>query len=68
MQQTVRLDFTLNAGAVSEPVEVSSAVDQLQSENAMVGAVITNRDIVELPLNGRNNSYVVLPFLLSADR
>lgn len=53
VQQTVRLDFTLQVGQVSESVEVAATADQLQAENATVGTVIENRGIVELPLNGR---------------
>ena len=54
VQQTVRLDFNLQVGQVSESVEVSAQTVQLQSENATVGTVIDNKRIVELPLNGRN--------------
>ena len=54
VQQTVRLDFTLQVGALSESIEVAASADQLQQENATVGTVIENRDIVQLPLNGRN--------------
>src|SRR4051794_39105047 len=34
VQQTVRLDFTLTVGQVSESIEVSSQAAQLQTENA----------------------------------
>lgn len=54
VQQTVRLDFNLQVGQVSESIEVSALAVQLQSENATVGTVIENKRIVELPLNGRN--------------
>ena len=54
VQQTVRLDFTMQIGQVSESVEVSANASQLQAENSTVGTVIENRGIVELPLNGRN--------------
>jgi hypothetical protein len=54
VQQTVRLDFTLQVGAVSESVEVTAAADQLQQENATIGTVIGNQAIVQLGLNGRN--------------
>src|SRR5665213_2432139 len=53
VQQSVRLDLTLQVGQVSETVEVSATAALLQSENATVGTVIENRGIVELPLNGR---------------
>src|SRR5512133_1744298 len=54
VQQTVRLDFTLTLGLVSESIEVVGTAAQLQSENSTVGTVIENKRIVELPLNGRN--------------
>lgn len=53
VQQTVRLDFTLQVGDVSQSVEVQATSTQLQAENATVGTVVENRGIVELPLNGR---------------
>ena len=54
VQQTVRLDVTLQVGQVSESVEVSAQADLLQAENASVGTVVENKAIVELPLNGRS--------------
>src|ERR1700722_212658 len=53
VQQTVRLDYTLQVGQVNESVEVQTAVNMLQAENATVGTVISNQSINELPLNGR---------------
>ena len=53
VQQTVRLDFALQVGQLSESIEVQASADQLQQENATVGTVIENRGIEELPLNGR---------------
>ena len=53
VQQTVRLDFTLQVGQVTESVEVSAQADLLQAENASVGTVIENKGVTELPLNGR---------------
>jgi len=54
VQQTVRLDFALTVGQISESIEVTGAAAQLQAENSTVGTVIENQRIVELPLNGRN--------------
>jgi hypothetical protein len=54
VQQNARLDFELPLGQVSESVEVTAQAALLSSENATVGAVIDNKGIVELPLNGRN--------------
>ena len=53
VQQSVRLDFALEVGQVTESVQVEAAADLLQSENATVGSVIQSKSITELPLNGR---------------
>ena len=53
VQQSLRLDFTLQVGQVSESVEVSATAALLQSENATVGTVVETKSITELPLNGR---------------
>jgi hypothetical protein len=50
----VRHDFSLDVGNVAESIEVSADAVLLTTENATTGAVIENRRIVELPLNGRN--------------
>ena len=54
VDQVVRLDFILKPGALSETVEVSASAALLDSETATVGQVISNKSIVEMPLNGRN--------------
>jgi hypothetical protein len=54
VQQTARLDFTLQVGQLSQSVIVDATGAQLQAENVTVGTVIDNKRIVELPLNGRN--------------
>jgi len=53
VQQSLRLDLTLQIGSVSESVEVSATATLLQAENATVGTVIETKSITELPLNGR---------------
>src|SRR5213594_2128711 len=54
VQQSARLDFTLQVGDVSQTVEVEGTTALIATENATVGTVIENRRIVEMPLNGRN--------------
>ncbi|MDZ4799741.1 MAG: TonB-dependent receptor [Bryobacteraceae bacterium] len=54
VQQTARIDFGLEVGQVSETVEVSASAALLTTENATVGAVIEQKRITDLPLNGRN--------------
>ena len=50
----VRINFAMEIGDVTETVEVSAAAVTLNTENAVVGGVIENKRVIELPLNGRN--------------
>src|SRR5207248_8334240 len=54
VQQSARIDFTLQVGEVSQTVQVEGTAALIATENATVGTVIENRRIVEMPLNGRN--------------
>lgn len=53
VQASVRLDFTLAVGQLTESIEVQASADQLQQENSTLGTVIQTQQISELPLNGR---------------
>ncbi|MCZ2152117.1 MAG: TonB-dependent receptor [Bryobacterales bacterium] len=50
----VRTDITMQVGNVSEKVEVEGTTPQLQTNTAVLGSVIDNRTMLELPLNNRN--------------
>lgn len=50
------LDFDLTLGETSSVIEVNSTVPLLNSESGSLGHVMTNRQIVDLPLNGRGFS------------
>jgi len=52
--QNVRADITLQAGAVTEQVEVTAVTPVVSAEDAALGAVVDQKKIVELPLNGRD--------------
>lgn len=54
VEQTVRVNVTLEIGTLAETTEVTGVAPLITTENATVGTVIENRRIVELPLNGRN--------------
>ena len=54
VQDRLRIDFALSVGSVSESVEVTAEAPAIQSETSSLGEVITNRQIVQLPLNGRD--------------
>lgn len=58
IQQQAVVDFTLSPGQVTSTIEVSAAVPALQSENASVGQVVQARQINNLPLNGRNYTFL----------
>ena len=53
VQQTGRLDVTMEVGQVGETVTISAASALLNSENTTLGTVIENKIVTELPLNGR---------------
>jgi hypothetical protein len=53
VNQEVRIDFALKVGSTSDRVVVEAAAPLVQSENATTGAVVDERKIKELPLNGR---------------
>lgn len=58
--QIVRIDFTLELGAVAETVEVTAQTPVLQTETATVGEVISGTTLESLPLNGRNTGQLSL--------
>jgi hypothetical protein len=60
VNQTARLDIPLTIGQVSEQVTVSAEASLLETETSSRGAVIDQRKIVELPLNGRDYNQLAL--------
>jgi hypothetical protein len=58
IQQQPVVDFSLAPGQVSSSVEVMAAAPTLQSENASVSQVVQSREINNLPLNGRNYTFL----------
>jgi hypothetical protein len=54
VQQSLRQDFTMAVGEVTQTVTVQATGALLQVENATLGSVVENAAINELPLNGRN--------------
>ncbi len=54
----VVINFALKPGAVTQTVEVVATVPVLQTQNAAVGQVVDSRNVNELPLNGRNFTFL----------
>jgi hypothetical protein len=55
---SVVANFTLKPGQVAETVEVTSAAPVLETQEASVGQVINARNVNNLPLNGRNFTFL----------
>ena len=51
--QAARVELTLNLGRLSTEVQVTAETPLLNTESATLSEVITNEQIVDLPLNGR---------------
>src|SRR5437764_2275284 len=58
VQEQARADFRLVTGSITETVEVTAAAPQLQTQDASVGTVATREQINDLPLNGRNYTFL----------
>jgi len=58
-----QLDAVLGIGQVTDSVDVQSAVPLLQTADSTVGTVINNKQIEDLPLNGRDYLQLAAPFI-----
>src|SRR5215510_13280299 len=54
INQVLRVDVKLPLGTRSDVVEITGAAAQVETVNPTLGASVTARPIVDLPLNGRN--------------
>jgi hypothetical protein len=54
VDQIGRIDFSMEVGAVQESVKVEASAVLLDAATSTVGTVVQNRQVTELPLNGRN--------------
>jgi hypothetical protein len=61
VNQAVRVDFTLDVGAVNEEVMVTAAEPLVESESSSLGQVIEQSRVSDLPLDGRD--FVELAYL-----
>jgi hypothetical protein len=53
VDQTLRSDITMSLGQINQSVQVTGSLATLNTDTADVGVVIENRQVVDLPLNGR---------------
>ncbi len=58
VQQRVLLDFVLQPGQTTQTIEVTGEPPALQTQDASVGQVVTAQAINQLPLNGRNFTFL----------
>src|SRR5215467_9869004 len=57
---TVTVDFKLTVGDVQQTIEVKEEAPLLQSQTAAVSQLISNQQIIEMPLNGRTFTSLLL--------
>ncbi|HXX23206.1 MAG TPA: TonB-dependent receptor [Terriglobia bacterium] len=58
VQQQVVVDLTMLPGQLTQSVEVTGAPPALQTQDASVGQVVGTREVNDLPLNGRNFTFL----------
>jgi hypothetical protein len=58
VSQNLQVNIKLNAGATTETITVTDAPPVLQTEDASVGQVIDRESVNNLPLNGRNFTFL----------
>jgi hypothetical protein len=54
VQQSLRQDFTLEVGQVTQSVTVEASAALLQAENPTLGTVVPTQTVSQMPLNSRN--------------
>ena len=58
VKSNLLVNFTLRPGSQSELIEVTSAAPVLQTQDASVGQVVDQKNVNDLPLNGRNFTFL----------
>ena len=59
IDQNVRMDLALTVGQVSESVEVTGAVTDVDTRDASLGHLMNQKSLIDLPLNGRNPASLI---------
>jgi carboxypeptidase family protein len=60
INESLRVDATLQVGDLNQTLEVEAVAPLLQTESGTVGHVVNNREVTELPLNGRDFTELTL--------
>src|SRR5271170_1680772 len=58
VSQNLRVNIELKPGAATQTVEVTAAPPQMQTQDASVGQVVNEQSVNNLPLNGRNFTFL----------
>ena len=54
VQQTAQIDFSMQPGSTDQVIDVTATTAEINNTDATVGTVIGEKQILELPLNGRD--------------
>src|ERR1700730_11893779 len=54
VNQTATIDFSMSVGNVEQTVIVEAIGAEIQASTAEIGAVVSSKQVIDLPLNGRN--------------
>ncbi|NBO66555.1 MAG: carboxypeptidase regulatory-like domain-containing protein, partial [Acidobacteria bacterium] len=54
INQRAQVDVELQVGAVGETIQVTGSAPLLESQSSVLGSVIQEQQVQDLPLNGRN--------------
>lgn len=60
VNETLQVDVQMQVGEVAETVEVKDEAQLLNTTSSTVGGVVTNEKIVNMPLNGRQFTQLIL--------
>jgi hypothetical protein len=60
VDQTARIDFIMEVGAVTEKVEVTGNASVVETQSSSLKGVVDEQRIRELPLNGRDAAQLIL--------
>jgi hypothetical protein len=58
VSQNLRINIQLKPGSATQTVEVTATPPQLQTQDASVGQVVNSQSVNNLPLNGRNFTFL----------